>query len=218
METSEPCEEMSLSESTSSQVDSLARTSVTRAIWQESGAEPGAACGSNILGLLAKYDHDSHSWKTSQVCLTGEFQSYSGTWPRAGMTRNGIAYQRPPLAPPHIRDRVFILAYSRCEPRWVRNRYRVDGYNFMVEQREHREAQEWGINRKLIALVPGVHQGTLADWWRTQSRVDRSTDGVSYRMERLKSGGNAVVPQVAEWIGRRIMEADMNGLAKRGGV
>ena len=41
--------------------------------------------------------------------------------------------------------------------------------------------------------------------WPDQPRVET---GVPHRVDRLRCLGNAVVPQVAEWIGKRIMEAD----------
>lgn len=44
-------------------------------------------------------------------------------------------------------------------------------------------------------------------WQGNQPGVLRVADGISNRVERLKGTGNAVVPQVAEWIGRRIVEA-----------
>jgi len=44
-------------------------------------------------------------------------------------------------------------------------------------------------------------------WWATEPDVGRVAHGVPSRVDRLKCLGNAVVPQVAEWIGRRIMEA-----------
>jgi DNA (cytosine-5)-methyltransferase 1 len=36
----------------------------------------------------------------------------------------------------------------------------------------------------------------------------RSADGIPARVDRTHALGNAVVPQIAEWIGRRIVEAD----------
>jgi DNA (cytosine-5)-methyltransferase 1 len=50
--------------------------------------------------------------------------------------------------------------------------------------------------------VPGPKQ---VDWWRTEPDVGRVAHGVPARVERLRGLGNAVVPQVAEWIGRRLL-------------
>lgn len=38
--------------------------------------------------------------------------------------------------------------------------------------------------------------------------IPRMADGPANRIHRLKALGNAIVPQIAEWIGRRIMEAE----------
>lgn len=71
-------------------------------------ASPAAASDSPICARvfgqstpvsLASYDPDTSSWKTSQLCLLGGSEPFSGTWPRSGMTRSGIAYQLAPLAP-----------------------------------------------------------------------------------------------------------------------
>lgn len=45
-----------------------------------------------------------------------------------------------------------------------------------------------------------------ASQWAVEPNVGRVADGVPARVDRLRGLGNAVVPQVAEWIGRRIME------------
>ncbi len=42
--------------------------------------------------------------------------------------------------------------------------------------------------------------------WTTEPDVGRVAHGVPSRIHRLRGLGNAVVPQVAEWIGERIME------------
>ena len=43
--------------------------------------------------------------------------------------------------------------------------------------------------------------------WSIEPNVGRVAHGVPARVDRLRGLGNAVVPQVAEWIGRRVMEA-----------
>src|SRR5579885_398808 len=82
---------------TSSAEDSPARISAT----PESGREltaNAAASGENTRGLLASYDRASRSWKTSQLCFTGEWAEFSETWPRSGMTRSGQAFELRTLA------------------------------------------------------------------------------------------------------------------------
>jgi hypothetical protein len=44
-------------------------------------------------------------------------------------------------------------------------------------------------------------------WWAVEPDVGRVAHGVPARLDRLSALGNAVVPQVAELIGRRILEA-----------
>ncbi len=51
---------------------------------------------------------------------------------------------------------------------------------------------------------------TNSDWWQVEPDVGRVADGVSNRVDRLRGLGNAVVPQVAEYIGRLVMAAELN--------
>ena len=66
-----------------------ARASTARA------ADYGPRCAES----LARYDHASSSWRTSQLCLDGDLAEFSETFPRSGMMRSGIAYRLPPLVP-----------------------------------------------------------------------------------------------------------------------
>jgi DNA (cytosine-5)-methyltransferase 1 len=52
------------------------------------------------------------------------------------------------------------------------------------------------------AATPG------SNWWEVEPGVGRVANGIPNRVDRLRALGNAVVPQVAEWIGRRIVEVD----------
>lgn len=80
----------------------------------------------------------------------------------------------------HMRQRVFIVAYPASErPGQLRR----------IERESESEA-----SRRIR-------------WKEDESGVPRELDGVPNRMDRCKGLGNAVDPRVAEWIGRRIVEA-----------
>ncbi len=49
-----------------------------------------------------------------------------------------------------------------------------------------------------------------SDWWAVEPDVGRVANGVPSRVDRLRGLGNAVVPQVAEWVGEKILEYDRN--------
>lgn len=84
--------ETELETSKSSPAAFRARTSASPAVVQGLPAN-GQDYGESSPVLLAKYDHGSLSWRTSQLCLDGELATYSETWPASGMTRNGVAYR-----------------------------------------------------------------------------------------------------------------------------
>jgi DNA (cytosine-5)-methyltransferase 1 len=63
------------------------------------------------------------------------------------------------------------------------------------EQRNHARGKENHASRQ---------------WWATEPDVGRVAHGVSSRVDRLRGLGNAVVPQVAELIGRMVIDYDTN--------
>lgn len=87
------------------------------------------------------------------------------------------------MGAPHTRQRVFVLAHTQS---LGRNRRRGS--------REGEQEELAGRDQR-------------ARWGRPEeSRPIGVADGVPNRVDRLRALGNAVVPQVAEFIGRRIVE------------
>ena len=58
-----------------------------------------ADSGQRWSELLAKYDPVLFLWKTCQLSLLEDLELSLETWPKWGMTRNGVAYQRQKLEP-----------------------------------------------------------------------------------------------------------------------
>ncbi len=77
--------------------DSPVRTSQPPERVQESKVS-GQDSGQKSPVLLANYDPNTSSWRTSQRCLVEGWTRYSETWPRSGTMQNGIAYRLPTLA------------------------------------------------------------------------------------------------------------------------
>jgi len=68
-----------------------------------------------------------------------------------------------------------------------------------------------------LRKASGERQGRLAsgcprsDWWAVEPDVGRVAYGIPARVDRLRSLGNAVVPQIAEYLGRAIMTVEQKG-------
>jgi len=80
----------------------------------------------------------------------------------------------------HLRKRIIIVAYPTSE----------------------------GLQRRVRAFSQNPKSSLFAvcSQWHSEPNVGRVADGIPNRVDRLRGLGNAVVPQVAEYIGRLVME------------
>lgn len=92
------------------------------------------------------------------------------------------------IGAPHRRDRIFIVAYPAGDAMEKSVLVQVPRRSSFKPRRVHRFADA------------GV------DWQDNQPAMVGMVDGVSNWMDRSKGLGNAVVPQVAEYIGRLIVQ------------
>lgn len=135
---------------------------------------------------------------------------------------------------PHIRERLFLVAY----PRRARRRQDAGGAHGDEGQDAWRAAEEDHVpasdgQGRGARGVPGVVAGgsdahdvadthreplvwTSESWqepdpWAAEPDVGRVAHGVPRRMDRLRCLGNGVVPQVAEFVGHLILKAVREG-------
>ncbi len=101
----------------------------------------------------------------------------------------------------HSRERLFLVAYpaeQRC---------------FVASFGKHQETSQSRSRRTVFQnwQFDFVGQKDRRAIQHSRRRVEpsllRVADGVPDRVERIRAIGNAVVPQVAEWIGKRIIES-----------
>jgi DNA (cytosine-5)-methyltransferase 1 len=87
---------------------------------------------------------------------------------------------------PHRRDRVWVVAYP--------NGAGLEGHR--------------GHDGCPGELDPAARSGPdrTGGWWLTEPDVGRVAHGVPDRVDRLRALGNALVPQIAQWLGERILE------------
>ncbi len=117
---------------------------------------------------------------------------------------------------PHLRYRLFILAYSSDtsnghDKRRTCTVFRnsADGSRIHIQESKgivgntkgYRQLQQEGRNTQECRWTGNASR------WPVEPDVDRVANGVPARPHRLSGLGNAVVPAIAEWLGRRIMNA-----------
>lgn len=85
--------------STSSQAASPVRISQPQEKAQASPA-PAQASGLKCTESFAKYDPNTHSWKTPQCSLLADLDTFSQTWPRQGIMLHGSCLELPTSALP----------------------------------------------------------------------------------------------------------------------
>jgi DNA (cytosine-5)-methyltransferase 1 len=105
---------------------------------------------------------------------------------------------------PHRRERVWIVAHTDNAGPQRRD-------SPILSERASKWTSGQGRPSRILAYSEGK-RGSDQDarqFWIAEPDVGRVAHGVPRRVDRLKALGNAVVPQVAEWIGRRILERDL---------
>ncbi len=110
---------------------------------------------------------------------------------------------------PHKRDRVWIMAHAS-----IKRLQGSEETGDSLGSRKNREQLSTGLNRvprrdksqnqpRMGGMVDGVSR-----WLDEPEGIPRVIGKVPHRVNRLKSLGNAVVPQVVEVLGRMVMEIE----------
>ena len=112
---------------------------------------------------------------------------------------------------PHRRDRVWIVAHTRCL-RQTEYEQQSAGFEQSDCHAPDNVGNTEGTGQQSSPIRPWEVKhggtGTGIHWYEVATRFCRVDDGVSRRVDRLKSLGNAIVPQVAEQIFRAIKEIE----------
>jgi len=125
--------------------------------------------------------------------LTAGFGTVQGFLAEIGYDTRWDCIPAAAVGAPHLRDRVFIIATPRAE----QSRPLADSNNRgSCDPLRTRWHAPWN---------GGSPRGDSREWWPLEPDVGRVAHGIPSRMDRLRGLGNAVVPQVAEHIGRLVI-------------
>lgn len=111
---------------------------------------------------------------------------------------------------PHRRDRVWIIAHSqsdRTQGGVFHQRGTIIGDDGDVQFVADSNTERWLGRPGLVGKARGG-EFTCGGWWESEPPVGRVAHGIPNRVDRLRGLGNAIVPQIAEWLGRQIMKAN----------
>jgi DNA (cytosine-5)-methyltransferase 1 len=144
-----------------------------------------------------------------------------GTLAEIGFNAEWHCIPAASVGAPHIRDRVFVIAYAESVGRETRGRIEGD-----KRRTRERWSQLGGSNQDMADTGCELWNAGRAEsetnqnyqlcsegsrhQWAIEPDVCRVAHGVPARVDRLRGLGNAVVPQVAEIVGRMVLEK-LNG-------
>lgn len=109
----------------------------------------------------------------------------------------------------HRRDRLFIIAYTddrraQCEIQAGRNAFKSCSKDVAHSDSARLQARFFGADKaRTLERCCLRNQGSQ---WKAEPDVGRVVAGLPFRVDRLKCIGNSVVPQVAEFIGKIIVD------------
>jgi DNA (cytosine-5)-methyltransferase 1 len=135
----------------------------------------------------------------------------------------------------HQRERIWILAHSR-RSQWPRAEFRGENENEtrkenanqferssstsevdVANTNDERLQRQWQSRNQFTPRFNSSResseegQGTVGQgWWESEPNMGRVAHGIPKRVDRLKSLGNSLVPQIPYYIGKTILEV-MNG-------
>jgi DNA (cytosine-5)-methyltransferase 1 len=157
-----------------------------RHLWPEmarivSELRPRWVVGENVLGLFGP--------QLDSCAADLESEGYA-VWP--------VVLPACGFDAPHRRERIFIIAGRLINV--------ADADSAGSQGRNSAKLRE--RPRERSSGESGASEPAAAAIWQPEPGVGRVANGVPRRVDRLRSLGNAVVPQVAEFIGRMLMDCD----------
>ena len=170
---------MSLSE------DSPAKTSVIQGSWQGSTAN-GQGSGLKWSELFASFDPNYVVVENVDGLLARGMGIVLGDLAKAGYDAEWACLSARDFGAPHERDRVFLVAYP----------YASNG-----------AARVGNLEDWPRPIFAGDYPERDAFWLQATREAVGVADGLPARLykPRVEGLGNAIVPQIAEWIARQIL-------------
>lgn len=180
--------------------------------------KPAWVIGENVAGII--------NMELEQVYIDLETEGYEV---------QALIIPACALNAPHRRDRVWILAYSisnqhiREESGSTGTQKELQGINQQEDSspgESGRTGEIWKARKKHVAntnsqglQVKGTNRSeqtyssvksccNIGEWWTIEPQLGRVASRISHRVDRLRTLGNAVVPQIVQVIGAHILRVN----------
>jgi DNA (cytosine-5)-methyltransferase 1 len=161
--------------------------------------------------------------------LTAGFDDVIGGLAACGYDAEWDCIPAAAVGAPHLRDRVFIIAAAMADAPQLQRHGGDDNPGECSQSQPVPESRDGGWPSPMANAAgigrPGPGQpihpsdsaahphgeagqpehGRKSQVWAAEPNVGRVADGVPKRVDRLRALGNAVVPQVAEYVGRQML-------------